>query len=109
MGTTSSNKISISPLNRSGFLTTREPKSLRSSHKHAEAEICPHAKAHEDTLIAAKIRLSSDWANPLNGSRNGLADDDGCVEFAPDAARLKGVTVGRLETATGRGLSDRIL
>ena len=26
-----------------------------------------------------KIRLSSDWANPLNGSRNGRADGDGCV------------------------------
>ena len=50
-----------------------------------------------------KIRLSSDWANPLNGSRNGLAGGDGC-RVAPEfrsCARLKGVTVGRLETALG--------
>ena len=49
------------------------------------------------------IRLSSDWANPLNGSRNGLADGDGCVEFAPDAGVAHGlrvVRVGRLQTAT---------
>ena len=40
-----------------------------------------------------KIRLSSDGANPLNGSRNWRADGDGCVEFAPDAGVAHGLRV----------------
>ena len=49
--------------------------------------------AHEDTFIAAEIRLSSDGANPLNGSRIWRADGDGCVEFAPDAGVAHGLRV----------------
>ena len=58
-----------------------------------------------------KIRLSSDWANLLNRSRNGRADGDGCVEFAADAEVAHGSRgkVGQLEMVTGRGLSDRVL
>jgi hypothetical protein len=58
------------------------------------------------------IRLSSGGANPLNGNRKWRANGDGCVVVCTrcrSCARLKGVTVGRLETATRRGLSDRVL
>jgi transposase len=49
------------------------------------------------------IRLSSDGANPLNGSRNWRADGDGCVglHHAGVAHRLKGLTVERLEASPG--------
>ena len=30
----------------------------------------PWQNAHEGTFTLQKIRLSSDWANPLKGSRN---------------------------------------
>jgi bifunctional non-homologous end joining protein LigD len=43
-----------------------------------------------------KIRLSSDGANQLNGSRNWRADGDGC-----DGLHLMQVAVARLEASPG--------
>ena len=59
-----------------------------------------HLAAHANPRTALpsslqKIRLSSDSANPLNGSRNQRADGDGCVGLLMRRRRLKGVTVGR--------------
>jgi hypothetical protein len=49
-------------------------------------------RMHAPSLLQ-NIRLSSDGANPLNGSRNQRADGDGCVEFAPDAGVAHGLRV----------------
>ena len=38
-----------------------------------------------------------------------MVTDASSLHLMQSCARLKGVTVGRLETATRRGLSDRIL
>jgi hypothetical protein len=60
-----------------------------------------------------KIRLSSDGANQLNGSRNWWADGDGCDGLHLDAGvvqRLKGLTVCTVGSEHWRGsLSGRTL
>ena len=38
-----------------------------------------------------------------------MVTDASSLHLMQSCARLKGVTVGRLETATGRGLSDCVL
>ena len=38
-----------------------------------------------------------------------MVTDASSLHLMQELRRLKGVTVGRLETATGRGLSDRVL
>jgi hypothetical protein len=60
------------------------------------------------------IRLSSDLANPLSGSRNSWADGDGCdglhLMHVSCSGGLKGVTVCTVGSEPWRGsLSDRIL
>src|SRR5512132_2866463 len=52
------------------------------------------AKVPRSCRQLQKIRLSSDWANPLKGSRNGRVDGDGCVEFAADAGVAHGLQDG---------------
>ena len=51
------------------------------------------SKSRTSRAEKQKIRLSSDGANLLNGSWNGRADGDGCVEFAPDAGVAHGLRV----------------
>jgi hypothetical protein len=57
------------------------------------AKECPIVQGFFVASSLQKIRLSSDGANLLNGSRKWRADGDGCVEFAPDAGVAHGLRV----------------